>query len=126
MSDYIDPFSEHSLYDLLASDVPVGESTEYMGFHQVVQHDDGRFAAQLDGHAGRVEVFDPDEYDDVLELVDDLNDLVARYQEYEYQDDREALVGWAGKIMTSDEERAESNPETHIHIPDDPAPVDAH
>jgi len=117
MTDYIDPHSEHSLYDILAGDVPPGESTEYMGFH-LVSENSTRFMAQLDGHVGRVKSFDADDYDDVLELVSDLNTLVVQRHQYDYSDDKDALVDWAGKIMTADEERAEEKPELYVHIPD--------
>ena len=122
----IDPFSEYSLRDFVTGDLPepdMGMESaavfEYCGFH-IIYLGDGKSQVLYDGHAGIVKRFHADEYDDVLELVDDLNTLVLRRHEFDYQDDKEALVEWAGKIMTSDNERAESEPEHYIHIPDEP------
>lgn len=112
----IDPHSEYSLYDLINNDVPAGKSTEYEGFHLISTG--SRFMAQYDGHVGRIKTFDPDDYDDVLELVADLNRLVRRLNEYDYQDDRDGLVEWAGEIATSDEERAEES-DHHVYVSDD-------
>lgn len=117
--DYIDTHSEHSLYDVLNNTIPAGESTEYMSFH-IVSQGTGTYHAQLDGHAGQVESFTHEDYDDVLELVGDLNNLVTRRWEYDYQDDKQALVEWAGEIMTRDEEKAKDS-DIYIHIPDPPA-----
>ena len=117
MADYIDTHSEYSLYDVLNNEIPAGQSTEYMGFH-IVSQGTGTYHAQLDGHAGEVKTLNHEDYDDVLELVDDLNSLVVQHMEYDYQQDKDALVEWAGKIMTSNKERAEENPEQYIHLPE--------
>lgn len=125
MADYgIDSFSEHSLYDILEKDLeaPEDNGTEYYGFHIVPQRG-GRYIVQYDGHCGMVMQFENDDYDDVLELVADLNELVFEAHHYDYQDDKEALVEWAGKIMTDDKEKAEANPELYQHIPQDVPPA---
>lgn len=122
MSDYgIDRHSEYSLYDVLENDYEPWEDDfhfEYFGFHLIPQGG-GKYHAQYDGHAGSVMKFHRDDYDDVLELVADLNDLLLRVGEYHYQDDKEALVDWAGKIMTNDKEKAEEEPGLYLHIPED-------
>lgn len=116
----IDSFSEYSLYDVLENDHdPRGDfHFEYYGFHLVPQGT-GRYHVQYDGHAGSVMSFDRGEYDDVLELVADLNDVLMESYHYDYQDDKAGLVEWAGKIMTSDKDRAEENPELYLYIPED-------
>jgi len=125
MSDYgIDPHSEYSLYDVLNTDFKPWEDDfhfEYYGFH-IAPQGNGKYHVQYDGHAGSVMDFHRDEYNDVLELVADLNDLLLKLHRFDYQDDKEALVEWAGKIMTSDKERAEKQPGLYLHVPDDPAP----
>lgn len=117
----IDPWSEYDLHDVIAGRVPAGESTSYEGLHLVSQSDqgDGRVIAQPDGHIGHVATIEPEEYDDVLELVDELNRLVSHWHEFDYQDDKEALIEWAGKLITGDKERAESNPDRYAYVPDD-------
>lgn len=118
----IDPYSPHSLYDIINNDIPDPQegthaSVEYEGFH-IMHQGGGRFGVQLDGHAGQVDRFHADDYGDVLELVDDLNRHVTLRSEFHYQDDKEELVEWAGKIMTSDKERAENDPELYLFVPD--------
>jgi hypothetical protein len=51
--------------------------------------------------------------------VADLNDCLLELNHYDYQDDKEGLVEWAGKIMTSDKAKADENPELYQYIPDD-------
>jgi hypothetical protein len=121
----IDPYSEYSLYDVVDGSMPMstvenGEviespTIEYMGFHITPSSSD-TYIVQLDGHVGQVMQIDPVEYDDVLELVDDLNSLVVRSYELEYEDDKEALVEWAGPIMTHRTDRAEDS-DLYIHVP---------
>ena len=122
----IDPYSPYSLQDFVISNPPEPDyengdmpTIEYEGFH-IMHLGDGDCQVQYDGHAGIVKRYNTDGYNDVLELVSDLNRLVSRRNEYDYQDDKEGLVEWAGKIMTSDVERAEENPDLYIHIPDEP------
>ena len=126
---YIDRFSDNTLYDVLDGNltmdivdgIPDGDNFEFYGFHIVPQNADGGvYDVQYDGHAGSVGKIHSDDYDDVLELVDDLMDYVFEVQHYDYQDDKEALVEWAGKIMTRNKERAEERPDLYIHIPDEP------
>lgn len=121
----IDPHSDYTLYDVLENDYKPWEDDfhfEYYGFH-IVPQGKGRYHVQYDGHTGQVMTFENDEYDDVLELVADLNDLLLKLNQYDYADDKEGLVEWAGKIMTNDKEKAEKNPELYVHIPDDPPAV---
>ena len=118
----IDTHSEYSLYDVLDGSLgfddgrPEG-SVEFYGFHIMPRSRDGSYVVQYDGHVGQVGSVDPDEYDDVLELVDELMTFVFEAQCFDYQDDKEGLVEWAGPIMTHDEEKADANPELYIHIP---------
>jgi len=127
MGEYgIDPHSEYSLYDVLENDYKPYEGDfhlEYHGFH-IIPQGNGTYHVQLDGHAGSVMSFHRSDYDDVLELVADLNDCVFEYVHYDYQDDKEELVEWAGKIMTGDEERAEENSDLYLYVPDDPKPIE--
>lgn len=117
----IDPYSPHGLRDVLEGNIPdprEGEhsSVEYEGMH--IQHQgNNRFHVQLDGHAGCVMTFHSDDYHDVLELISDLNEKLIWWQNYDYREDKEGLVEWAGKIMTSDEERA-ADSELYVHIPE--------
>lgn len=124
---YIDKFSDKTLYDVLDGNltikiedgIPNGDRYEFYGFHIVPQNAEGGvYDVQYDGHAGSVGKIHSDDYEDVLELVDDLMDHVFRVQEFHYQHDKEELVEWAGKIMTSDKERAEKEPSLYIHIPE--------
>lgn len=120
----IDPFSPYDLHDVVNGDVPepdweTGETptTEYVGFH-LMYLGGGEWQVQYDGHAGTVDKFHEDDYSDVLELVDDINNHVLRVNEFDYQNDKEALVEWAGKIMTSDKQKADENPDLYINIPE--------
>jgi hypothetical protein len=96
-----------------ADDV-TGGSVEYQGLH-INAVSDGSYVVQVDGHVGQVMRFEADDYDDVLELVDDLNHIFLRLNEYRMQDDEDALVEWAGRKMTHDPERGEQ--ENYIHVP---------
>lgn len=123
----IDPYSPWDLYDVLEGNLPhprenEPSSTEFYGFHIKHQGSDS-FEVHYDGHLGCVLAFHADDYDDVLELVDDLVDLVIRQHEFEYQGDTDGLVEWAGKMVTSDEERAAENPEHYILVPEDTPPA---
>lgn len=114
----IDSYTENTLYDFIGEDThlePGEDSFEFYGIHLVPQSET-RFIAQLDGHAGAVKQFDATEYGDVLELVDELMSVKILWNEYEYQDDREALVEWAGRIMTSDPNR---DPDLFLHVPEE-------
>jgi len=124
----IDPHSEHSLYDILDGSLafennrPEG-SVDFYGFHIMpTTPGGGTYNVQYDGHVGTVGTINSEDYDDVLELVDDLMTHVFRSHEYDYQDDKEALVEWAGKIMTSDKDRAEENPDLYIDMSKEPVP----
>jgi len=120
----IDSFSEYSLYDVLNNDIgfedgrPAG-SVDFAGFHIMPNSPSSdRHTVQYDGHAGEVATIESSDYDDVLELVDDLLTYVFEIQHYLESDDKHELVDYAGKIMTDDAEKAEENPELYIHIPD--------
>ena len=127
---YIDHFSDHTLYDVLDGNMSIhkdpetGEYSfdtfEFYGFHIVPQNEDGgKYHVQLDGHAGTLDEIKSDDYDDVLELVDDLMSHVFLLAEYDYQDDQEALVEWAGRIMTGNKDRADEDPGTYLYVPED-------
>jgi len=118
--DATDVENGESLHDVIDNDIqhyPIdGAVCEYQGFH-IQPSTAVSYIVQYDGHAGSVMHFRSSDYDNVLELVSDLNDRVLKLREYNYQDDKEALVDWAGKIITSDESRAEENPEMYVHAP---------
>jgi len=124
-----DTHSEYSLYDVVDNSLgfedgrPAG-SIDFYGFHVMPSGPDSdRYVVQYDGHAGAVDHIHADEYGDVLELVDDLMTHVFEAHHYDYTDDKEDLVEWAGKIMTDDADKAEAKPDLYIHIPDNPAEV---
>ena len=127
----IDPWSDHSLYDVLNGDLGMSDqgrgyaepegAIDFYGFHLLPQNDDGKYVVQYDGHAGRVDMIDAEDFDDVLELVDHLMDHVFEAHHYDYQDDKEELVKWAGKIMVDEgDERAEENPDLYLEVPERP------
>lgn len=130
----IDTHSEHSLYDILDGSLGMSDQgrgyaepeggVDFYGFHIMPANDDGSYVVQYDGHAGQVDRFDAEEFDDVLELVDHLMTFVFEAHHYDYQDDKAELVEWAGKIMTSDKDRADAEPDLYIHIPDEPTPAE--
>lgn len=119
----IDPFTENSLYDFIGEDAdltPGEDHFEFYGIHLTPQGGT-RFIAQIDGHAGAVEDFNAEDYDDVLELIDDLMDIYTLRQEYDWQAKGEdypsrELVEWAGRVMTSDPNK---DPDLYLHIPED-------
>jgi len=127
----IDTHSKHSLYDVVNGDLGVAEqgrgfkepegSVDFYGFHIMPQNDDGEYIVQYDGHIGSIDRIDCNDFDDVLGLVDHLMTHVFEAHHHDYQDDKEGLVEWAGKIMTSDPKRAEEEPELYTHIPDNPS-----
>lgn len=123
-ADALDNEVGYSLYDVIAGrlDDPYhGEGEQWtVDYHGLVicNQGNGTYHVQLEGHAGHVMEFHPDDYEDVLELVSDLNEELIRRHDFDYLDDKEGLVEWAGKIMTSDEEKAEENPELYMKIPE--------
>ena len=126
----IDTHSDYSLYDVLNGDLGVSEqgrgfaepegSVDFYGFHIMPQGSDPvRYTVQYDGHAGAVGTFNPDDFDDVLGLVDHLMDYVFEAHHYDYQDDKAELVDWAGKILVDEgDERAEENPDLYLEVPE--------
>jgi hypothetical protein len=119
-------YGDATLYDVVNGDLEpprvegpedevTGGSLEYQGLH-INAVTDGSYVVQVDGHVGQVMQFDADEYDDALELVDDLNRVVMEVHHYRAQDDEDELVEWAGRKMTHDPERAEDD-DNWIHIP---------
>lgn len=120
--DPIDPWSDITLYDIVEGDVPTPDfhnnrvdSYDYYGFH-ILPTSNGKFHVQYDGHAGTVMEFKSDDYDDVLELVDDLNYLIFESHQL---DGLEETVEWAGKLITEDKEKHDENPELYLHVPED-------
>jgi hypothetical protein len=114
----IDPFSPFDFYDVLRGDIPAGESTEYLGFHLPSQGN-GVVHIQPDGYAGSLGRLDADDYDDVLEVVAELNSHHVEWSNLQSHGDLEERVERAGKLMTSDPEKAEENPELYLHVPND-------
>jgi hypothetical protein len=120
----IDPHSEYGLYDILDGTLTLEDqgkgykepngTVDFYGFHIFPSGED-TFTVQYDGHAGSVGSFHPDEFDDVLELVDHLMDYVFRAHNYEYTEDKEELVEWAGKIMVDEGDgRAQERPDLYM------------
>ena len=108
----IDPFSPHSLYDVINGDVPLGESFEYEGLHITAGGED-HFIVYPDGFTGLVMEFSPDDYDDVLELVDDLNrERTLVWEELDQEGRREEF----GPQVTNDPSM-EGEP-GYIYVPD--------
>lgn len=120
----IDPFNEYSLHDVVDGTMPepedYGESmidhpvTEFYGLHITYLGDD-RYQIVYDGHADRICVFEQDDYDDVLELVAELVDYLLDIHRL----DKEGVVDLAGKIITSDKERADADPGLYLYVPED-------
>lgn len=124
MSDAPLCYGDVGLRDVLNNDLDPyeDETPEFRGLF-INGDGNGRYHVQYDGHAGRIMEFHRDDYNDPLALVNDLVDCLIRINDFDYRDDKEGLVEWAGKIMTSDPERAEENPELYLKIPDEPAQV---
>jgi hypothetical protein len=119
MSDAPLCYGEVGLRDVLNNDLDPQETraAEFRGFF-IQPQGGGTYHVQYDGHIGSVLKFHRDEYDDVLELVDDLVDCLIRLNDFEYRADKEGLVEWAGKIATEDAAKVEENPELYLQIPE--------
>lgn len=120
----IDPFSEHSLYDVLDGSMPAGASTEYLGLH-IISQAAGVHHVQPDGYAGSLGTIQADEHDDVLELVAELNTLHIEWSELQTHGDLADRVERAGKLMTSDPAKADEQPDLYLHVPDNPPEASA-
>jgi hypothetical protein len=125
---YIDSHSEHSLYDVLDGSLGMSDqgrgykepegAIDFYGFHVFPSNDDGRYTVQYDGHAGSVGTLTADDYDDVLELVDELMSYVFRMQRLRSSDGKEEIVKWAGKIMVDEgDDRAQERPDLYLEVP---------
>lgn len=108
--------SATNLQKVIDEELGPAESVDYLGFHIVHQHK-GKYHIQADGHAGMVGEFHVDEFDSALELVDEINRYDTIREEHMYYGDDDAMIGWAGKLMTSDEEKADEEPEKYVYIP---------
>lgn len=104
------------LTKVVDDELDVSESVYYQGFHIMAQGN-GLFHVQLDGHAGSICNLDAADYDNTLQLVDDLNYYVNIQEEYIHLEDDEALVEWAGRVMTSDPKKADENPNKYLYVP---------
>lgn len=116
----IDPYSPHGLRDVVNDDLPEPgpdshDSVEWYGFF-VTHVGNGRYVVSHEGHIGTVMDFDATDYDDVLELVDDLVGVLIRFHDFEYRGDQEGLVEWAGKMWTDDEEKASASPDLYQYV----------
>lgn len=110
----IDPYSPHNLHDVLAGDIPVGETTEFYGLHLIAANEDGGFTINPDGHIGSVDQFNADDYDGILELVDYLH---TQWHDFWVESTEEEKIEKAGKLVTREKERAEEEPEKWMYIP---------
>jgi len=120
----IDPHSEYSLYDIVNNDLGFADlgngyeepegSVDFYGIHIFPANDNGEYNLQYDGHVGLIDTIDASDYDDVLELVDELISHVLEIQVR----NRKEIVDYAGKIMTNDKEKAEAEPGIYQHVPE--------
>lgn len=118
----IDPYSPYDLYDVVNGDIPAadeverGESvgTEFFGYH-LIHTQNGEYMIQYDGHVGTVDTFHEDDFDDVLELVAYMVDLLIEGAQHQHDD---VFHKFAGPYATSDKEKAEQEPDKYQHIPD--------
>lgn len=117
----IDPYSPWSLRDFVEGNVddPDGpedpQNFEWYGFHLIHTGDDDYIVCR-NGHIESVHEFRPEDYDDVLELVDDLMEITLRDVDFQYRDDTKGLVEWAGPQVTDDPEEYQENPELYVDI----------
>lgn len=113
-------FGRATLYEILADaeeiDSHEPRTTEYEGLHLI--RSETSVVVQPDGYAGALTHLDPSDYDDVLELVADLNTWVAEWWHLQDQS-LEDRVEAAGKQMTRDPEQARENENLYTHIPED-------
>jgi len=120
----LDPSTGYSLHDLASGDVPQGrESVEYEGLFlhgedASQEWTEGDILVQAEGHAGIVTWLSSDDYDDVLELVDELNSLLLEWENHIEHGSLEELVEFAGPRVTDDPEKAEGS-EHYVHVPTD-------
>jgi len=120
----IDSHSEYSLYDIVNDNLGFADlgrgfpepegSIDFYGIHVFPANDSGEYVLQYDGHVGEIDIIDSDDYDDVLELVDELLMIVGEIDNLTTPE----LVEYAGKIMTHDKERAEEEPDLYEYVPD--------
>jgi hypothetical protein len=103
-------YGELSLRDVVNKDLDTADVCELWGIF-IHPHGDGEYGLQYDGHVGLVETIHNDDYDDVLELVEEIHRITVEIAEM----DREELVEYAGKIMTEDKAEAVNSPH-HIYI----------
>jgi len=109
-----------TLYDLLGDpeeiDPAEPTTTQYEGLHLI--RSETPITVQPDGYAGTLTHLEPSDYDDVLELVADLNTWVAEWRYLQDQPLGERVEA-AGKLMTRDAAKARENEDLYIHIPED-------
>ncbi len=124
----LDPSEGRSLHDLVAGNVGADsqQAIEYAGLflhgYAYGQESDkewveGDIYVQADGHVGVVEWLSSEDYDDVLELVDDLNALVLEWENHIEHGSMDDLVEFAGPKQTSDPKKAEGS-DHYVHVPD--------
>jgi len=109
-------YGPDTLYDLLAEadeiDVSDPPTCRYEGLF--LTRTDNLIDVSPMGHVGELDQLDPDAYDDVLQLVADLNRLTVRWSQLVEKGPRERVEA-AGKIRTSDAELADSSPDLYVH-----------
>lgn len=106
----IDPWSPHSLYDVLDGNIPKSEGLEYEGLHILAVQDD-EFLVHPDGYVGTATTFEASEYDEVLELVDLLNEVRLEVWDIRDSDARRADYG---PQITHDPEKA--NRDEYVYV----------
>lgn len=94
-----------------------GYGIEYEGIF-LISHGTGTYTLQLEGHTGTLGTIDADEFDDPLELVDELNRYVWNIARTVFAGDTDDLVEYAGRMATSREELAEENPDHYVYVPE--------
>jgi hypothetical protein len=111
-----------SLHDLVEGRVEVSgrEALDYHGlFLQGTRPENGvpgDIRVQAEGHVGTITHLSSDDYNDVLELVDDLNALLLEWENHIEHSSEEDLVEFAGQKATDDPEKAEGS-DLYVHVP---------
>jgi hypothetical protein len=120
----LDPSAGYSLHDLANGEVPCGlESVEYEGLFlhgedASQEWTEGDIRVRAEGHAGIITWLSSDDYDDVLELVAELNSLLLEWQNHIEHGSLDELVEFAGPRVTDDPEKA-ADSEFYVHVPTD-------
>jgi hypothetical protein len=120
--DALDVTEGRSLHDLVEGRVEASgrEALDYHGlFLQGANPENGSpgdIRVQAEGHVGTITYLSSEDYDDVLELVDDLDALRIEWENHIEHGSLEDLVEFAGPKVTADSEKAEDS-DLHHYVP---------